>query len=68
MSAAAGARIERTVRADLEAQGWTVSRAAASKGTGPAGEPWDLHAVKRTQRQRREVWVSIYVQVKARAT
>jgi len=60
--------VERLIRQDLEAMGWTVSRAAASKGRGPQGEPWDLHATKATRRQKREIWVSVYVQAKVRST
>ncbi len=64
---ASGTRLERLVRQDLERQGWIVSRAAASKGRGPQDEPWDLHATKATTRQKREIWVSIYIQAKVRS-
>ena len=58
----AGRDYEHEVAEMLRAHGYTVMRAAGSKGE------YDLHARKVVQRgRRRDLWLALYVQAKARS-
>jgi Holliday junction resolvase len=57
-----GAAYEREIVNLLRREGYTVTRAAGSKGD------WDLHARKALPGQRkRTLWIAVYVQCKTEA-